>query len=156
METHIRPIPDSEIREALDLVWRVFEEFDAPDYYYPEGIEVFKQYIDYPSVMKRIKSGVIRFRGCYENDRLVGVICIRELVHISLLFVEKSHHYRGAARQLVLAVIDESKKELPSNTAITVNSSLFAVELFHSLGFTDTGSEQTMHGTPYIPMSLSV
>ena len=41
----IRRINGGEVREALDLATEVFLEFEAPDYQ-PEGIEVFRQFIE--------------------------------------------------------------------------------------------------------------
>ena len=37
----IRNIKNTEMKEALDLVWRVFLEFEAPDYT-EEGIKEFR------------------------------------------------------------------------------------------------------------------
>lgn len=41
----IRGIKDIEMKEALDLVWKVFLEFEEPDYT-KEGIKEFKKTID--------------------------------------------------------------------------------------------------------------
>ena len=40
--TNVRPLDDAEIGDALQLAWRVFCEFESPDYA-PEGTEEFKR-----------------------------------------------------------------------------------------------------------------
>jgi len=48
--------------------------------------------------------------------------------HISLMFVDKTHHKKGIARQMFNVVIEELAKN-PTVTQITVNSSPYAVEV---------------------------
>jgi hypothetical protein len=39
----------NDIRNAIDLVWTVFKEFEAPDYS-EEGIEEFRKFISYDCI----------------------------------------------------------------------------------------------------------
>jgi Acetyltransferase (GNAT) family. len=61
----------------------------------------------------------------YENNTIVGAISTRDITHISLLFVDKNHHRRGIAREMLNVVLDDLKKreDVP---CITVNSSPYA------------------------------
>lgn len=145
----VRLLREGETKAALGLIWRVFCEFEAPEYS-EEGINEFKSFIEYDSFIAKLKAGTIITWGCFENDTLLGVIAVRDISHISLLFVEKDYHRRGIATQLFLAV----KKHCENLGAkkITVNSSPYAREAYRQLGFTDTGSEQTVNGIRFISM----
>ncbi len=142
-----------DIKEALHLVWVVFEEFEAPDYPII-GIEEFKRFISYNSIINRMENGDMQFWGCRDNadNILTGVIASRDISHISLLFVKKEHHRKGIARKLFETVIEECKNQ--GNTdKITVNSSPYAVEVYHRLGFVDTAIEKTIKGITFTPMA---
>lgn len=144
-------IQRSDIRNALDLVLAIFQEFESPDYS-EQGIEEFKKFISYNSIIEKIDRKELRFWGCIDNDNVIGVIATRGVNHICLLFVEKSYHRRGIARCLFQKVIEECK--LQSNVQnITVNSSPYAVDAYHRLGFIDTDKEQVVSGIRFTPMS---
>ena len=140
----------NDIRNALDLVWTVFEEFEAPDYS-KQGIEEFGKFILYNSVIEKFDKGELYFWGCIDNDDLIGVIATRGINHISMLFVNKEYHRRGIARRLFKTVVERCKGE--SNISnITVNSSPYAIEVYHRLGFFDTDKELTVNGIRFTPM----
>ncbi|WP_419887846.1 GNAT family N-acetyltransferase [Neobacillus niacini] len=144
----------SDIKEALDLVWKVFLEFEAPDYT-PQGIEEFKKYISYDSMIKQYEKEEIFFWGCVVNNELTGVIATRGSNHICLLFVNKQYHRQGIAKRLFLTVLEDCKSKLNINT-ISVNSSRYAIEVYHRLGFVDCDEEQNVKGIRYTPMCYSI
>ncbi|GAA0741826.1 GNAT family N-acetyltransferase [Clostridium oceanicum] len=141
----------NEIKNALDLVWRVFQEFEAPDYS-KQGIEEFRKFMSYNSIIEKIDKGELYFWGCIDTDELTGVIATRGTNHICMLFVDKKYHRRGIARNLFETVKDrcESQKEISN---ITVNSSPYAIEVYHHLGFVDSDKEQNVNGIRFTPMS---
>jgi|GEM_PF-2894443 len=99
-------------------------------------------------------SGELRIWGLYDQETLAGVIASRGPSHISLLFVRKEYHRRGIARAL-LAVAEESCR-LSGRSEITVNSSPYAVEVYHRLGFVDTDKEKVMNGIRFTPMKYTI
>lgn len=139
------------IKNALDLVWTVFQEFDAPDYT-KQGIEEFREFISYNSVIEKFDKGELYFWGYMDNNDLVGIIATRGINHICMLFVNKEYHRRGIASGLFQKVkeICVSHNDI---SKITVNSSPYAVEIYHRFGFSDTGKEQTVNGIRFTPMS---
>lgn len=135
---------------AMDLVWKVFLEFEAPEYS-DEGIREFKDFIAPTAVEHRITNGELFVWGCFKDKNIVGVIATRPPLHISLLFVDKEYHRQGIARALYETVLNHYKSN--SNcTQATVNSSPYALEAYRKLGFVDTDSEQTVNGLRFIPM----
>ena len=144
----------NDIKNALDLVWIIFQEFEALDYS-KEGIEEFREFIAYNSIIERFDRGELFFWGCIDNNDLVGVIATRGINHICMMFVNKEYHRRGIARSLFQTVKERCKIQNDINE-ITVNSSPYAIEVYHHLGFFDTDKEQTVNGIRFTPMSYIV
>ena len=77
----------NDLSEALDLVWRVFLEYEAP-FYTDEGIDTFHKFI-----MDKEKMSTLTFYGMYDNEKIIGVIATRNKGnHITLFFVEGKYH----------------------------------------------------------------
>ena len=146
----IRRLSLSDMGAALELVWQVFAEFDAPDFT-DEGIEEFKASIAPAYFLPRVKRGEYRLWGAYDNDFLAGVIATRAPMHISLLFVDRQYHRRGLARALLQAALEDAATRTAPR-AITVNSSPYAVEIYRHMGFVPTEMEQTRNGLRFTPM----
>jgi GNAT superfamily N-acetyltransferase len=144
----------NEIKNALELVWTVFQEFEAPDYSI-QGIEEFRKFISYDSMIEQFETEKIVFWGCKVDNELTGVIVTRGMNHICLLFVKKEFHRRGIAKRLFYTVLEKCKSVNSFNT-ITVNSSPYAVEVYQRLGFVDTEKEQTVNGMRFTPMMYSL
>lgn len=139
------------IENSLDLVWAVFQEFESPDYS-TNGIEEFRKFISYNSIVEKFDKGELCFWGYIDNGDLTGVIATRGINHICMLFVKKDYHRRGIARSLFQTVKEICKKQ-DNVSKITVNSSPYAVEVYHRLGFVDIDKEQTVNGIRFTPMA---
>ena len=142
----------TKIEEALNLVWKVFEEFEAPDYS-DEGVQEFKKFIVPENYIDKIIKSELLMWGCFLENQIIGVITTRPPCHIALLFVDKAFHRKGIARSLLNTVLDHYKKT-SNHTEITVNSSPYALEAYRRLGFVDTDTEQLKNGIRFIPMKL--
>ena len=80
---------------AIDLVWKVFLEYEAPDYT-EEGIQEFKKAIDDTTWIEARD-----FYGAYdENNKILGVIATKDITHIALFFVDGKYHKQGIGRSL--------------------------------------------------------
>lgn len=71
--------------------------------------------------------------------------------HICLLFVKKEYHRLGIARKLFKQALEICKTQQNIHE-MTVNSAPFSIEVYHRLGFMDTGQEQTVNGMRFTPM----
>lgn len=149
----IRHLRRDELSEALQLTWKVFNEFESPDYS-NEGILEFKNFISLPSILKKIQSGEFIVWGCIDNNKIVGIIATRPPCHISLLFVDKLYHRKGIAKSMLHKVMDYYKSG-GENNKITVNSSPYAADIYRRMGFTSTAAEQTVNGIRFFPMEMS-
>ena len=132
------------------MVWKVFAEFEAPEYS-AEGIQEFRNFIAIEAVMQRLNHKEMLLWACFEDGKVIGVIASRPPCHIALLFVDKAHHCRRIARSLYNTVLDHYKT-IGNYNEMTVNSSPYAVEAYRRLGFSETDSAQTVNGIRFIPM----
>ena len=148
----IRRIQGGELPAAMDLCWRVFLKFEAPDYA-PEGVEAFRAYL---SDIEQVNH--LTLFGAWEGQELLGVLAA-EGSHIALFFVEQeaadalffvdpAFHRQGIGRLLFQAYLAEGGRG-----RITVHSSPYAVEVYRHLGFSPTAEEQlSPDGIRYTPM----
>lgn len=141
----IKELSPEEIPDALELVWKVFKEYEAPDYT-EEGIREF-----YSSIHDEGYLSKLRIFGAFLDGKLPGVIATRSAgTHIALFFVDGKYHRRGIGRALFEAVL----KACPAER-LTVNSSPYAVPVYRRLGFHETDTEQTVSGLRFTPMVRS-
>ena len=127
----------------MDLCWRVFLEFEAPDYSL-EGVEAFRRYLENPEEIS-----ALTVYGALEAGQLVGVLAALE-GQIALFFVEPAHHRKGVGRQLFQMLLSEQ-----GGRTIRVNAAPYAVGIYGRLGFFAIDEEQVSEdGIRYIPMAF--
>lgn len=141
MNIEIRPIKEEEMTEALDLVWRTFLEYEAPDYT-EEGIQEFRRSIDDQEWLNARD-----FYGAFEDNILKGVITLKDNNHIALFFVDGKYHRQGIGKKLFIKAC-----ELNETGTYTVNSSPYARKVYEHLGFEYTDEKQEYHGLIFYPM----
>lgn len=140
----IRKVLNEEMKDALNLVWRVFLEYEAPDYT-EEGIKEFKKSIDDVNWVNARD-----FYGAFIEEKLVGVIATKDATHIALFFVDSKFQGQGIGKKLYNKIT-----ELNNQRIFTVNSSPYAHEIYKHLGFVDTDIEQCINGLRFYPMKNS-
>ena len=148
----IKEVGKNDLKQALDLVNKVFSEFVAIDYS-EQGNITFQDYLKtkYDEVSADLQTGHKKLWGYYQGDGIIGVIATRDKSHIALMFVDKQHHREGIARRLFDTILVDVKGDT-SISQITVNSSPYAVSIYERLGFIKTDVQQEKDGIIYIPM----
>jgi GNAT superfamily N-acetyltransferase len=149
----IKRLKQSDIPEAMELVWKVFLAFEAPGYS-GEGITEFSDFIDCQTLINKMRNSQITLWGSWGGDKIVSVIATRLPCHICLLFVDPEYHRRGIARSLFHTALQHYRKD-PGIAEMTVNSSPYAKEVYHRFGFCDLDTEQEVNGIRFIPMKLT-
>ena len=150
----IQLLTPEEIPAAIELIWSVFDEFEGPDYSM-EGVEEFRKSVNCETITDMVARSELRLWGCNVNGQLAGVIATRGINHVSLLFVRKDYHRQGIARKLFDRVVTECREQGGVHR-ITVNSSPYAVEAYHRLGFVDTDAEKIINGIRFTPMEFVI
>lgn len=138
----IRELTKAEYDAALELSWRVFLDYEAPDYS-QKGVDSFFTSIHDPEYIGRL-----RIYGAYAEETLIGVLATRsEGTHIALFFVDRRYHRQGVGKSLVSLACEHNTSD-----SMTVNSSPYSVEIYRHLGFRPTDTEQVKDGIRYTPM----
>ncbi|MGN0807191.1 MAG: GNAT family N-acetyltransferase [Candidatus Coproplasma sp.] len=134
------------IEEALPLVWDVFCKYEAVNY--PEsGKQAFWDAIHSKEYLQ-----TLCVYGAYEGKTLIGLIATRdEGRHIALFFVDEKYHRSGVGRQLWHAVLANNNCD-----EITVNSSIYAQEVYKHFGFEQIDTICEKDGLKYIPMKYKM
>lgn len=150
-ELKFQAFEEGQEKLVSDMVWEVFLEFEAPDYS-DEGVSIFKAFIDPQRLANEIKVSGYKIYCCFDGEILAGVIAFRNITHISLLFVRRSYHQRGIAKELLQLATREIIKEHSDVKELTVNSSPYAVDIYKQLEFIPTDKMQEKNGIIYMPM----
>lgn len=137
----LRMLNEKEKPAAMALCWRVFLQFEAPEYP-PEGVEAFRSYIEDTETVS-----ALTVLGAFDGTELTGVLA-SEGNHLALFFVDPAHHCRGVGRALLERLLDERR-----DATLTVNAAPYAVEIYRHLGFHPTDQERLApDGIRYRPM----
>jgi GNAT superfamily N-acetyltransferase len=135
------------------LVYRLAEKFIAQEFT-REGAETLLSSMGLTAIKKFIGSG-FGYHIAKIDDRLVGVIGIRDNSQIYHLFVDEKYQNLGIAREL-WRVARESCLSKGNPGIFTVNSSRYALPVYVKFGFITQSSPQEKNGVIYIPMKLSI
>lgn len=136
--------------DAMSLAWKTFLEFEADDYS-PEGIRSFEDFITDTGLKRMFLVGAYQMITACRDGKMVGMITLRNEMHISLLFVDKEYHRQGIGRTLIEHMAAYVRDEL-GKSRITVNASPYGVPFYHRVGFRDLGAERCQDGIIYTPM----
>lgn len=138
----VRMLSSEERSTALDLAWRVFSEYESPDYS-EEGTEEFRKCLHDEEYLAGIA-----YYGAFDGESLIGLLGIRtDRKHICFFFVDGEYHRQGIGTRLFKKVLEDYP-----NQTITLNSSPYGVPFYHALGFEDTDKEKTVNGIRFTPM----
>lgn len=140
----IAALSQAELERSLDLVWKVFLEFEAVNH--PEaGKSAF-----YTAIHSQDYLRTLTAYGAFDRDQIVGIIATRnEGAHIALFFVDGAYQRRGIGRKLFEKCLEDDDKRV-----LTVHSSEYAQEIYRKLGFAQTEEIREEDGIRFIPMVL--
>ena len=62
----VKKIDDTQITNAIDLIWQTFLQFEAPDYS-EEGVKSFQEFIENKEIVKTLERR--KTKGSYRNKR---------------------------------------------------------------------------------------
>lgn len=106
------------------------------------------------AIRRTLSSNRLRYHVATSPGReVVGVVCVRDVTHLRLLFVEERHHGRGIGSRL-WAVAKAEALAAGNPGRFTVNSSLGAVSFYAQFGFVVAGEEVHKDGVAFVPLLL--
>ena len=138
----IRNLSEYERKAALDLAWRVFCEYESPDYT-SEGTEEFRKCLRDEEYLHGLQ-----YYGAFDGGKLIGEIAIRpDKKHICFFFVDGRYHRRGIGTRMFQRLLED----YPGGT-LTLNSSPYGLPFYKAIGFVPTDEEKTVNGIRFTPM----
>lgn len=150
-DVHIRDMAIGEELAVLALVMRGFDELVRVDCT-EEGAAEFARTAQAFVVDRQPGHHVT---VAERDGRLLGMIDVRDILHVSLFFVESGERERGLGRVLLRTALEQHVAGArPSK--VTVNSSPWAVRVYESLGFVATGPLSRVNGIRFVPMAAAV
>ena len=152
MPYQIRSAYRGDWEEAMSLAWRTFLQFEADDYS-PEGVKNFENFITDTTLYRMFVMGAYQMFVALDGEKIVGMITLRDMTHISLLFVDEKYHRQGIGRALMQYLENYLLTEMQVSR-VTVNASPYGVDFYHRLGFRDLHPEQKRDGIIYTPMEF--
>lgn len=138
MQYEIRFATEADIPSALDLAWRMFVKFDAPDYgaEHTERMRV--------AIEDRLKDLSIYTKRLLAvalvDDKVVGMIETYGTNRISLLFVDSEYQRKGIATSLMSKIASELK--MRGYDKIVLNSSPHGLTFYKHFGFSVVEEEK--------------
>jgi len=149
----IAPARQDEWENAMEVAWRTFLKFEAPEYT-QEGADHFLEFISGEQLYKMFLCGEFKVMVAKERERIVGMAALRAGCHVSLLFVDEKFHGMGIGRKLVAALQQTYLAE--GCVQLTVNAAPYAIGFYEKLGFIKTDDMKTADGITYLPMRCMV
>lgn len=130
--------------DVVEMVWRTFMRFEAPDYT-EEGISSFRDFLTDGRIYRMFVEGSYLMMIALDGDKVIGEISLRNGNHISLLFVEEAYHRKGIGRALIKAMGDYLKKE-KQELFMSVSAAPYALDFYRRVGFHACSSEEEYSG----------
>ncbi len=154
MDYEIRLAMEDDIPQALDLAWRMFVKYDAPDYgaEHTERMRV--------AIEDRLKDLSIYTQRlmvvALDDGKVVGMLETYGTNRISLLFVDSEYQCKGIATAMMNKIAGELK--IRGYDKIVLNSSPYGLAFYEHYGFTVVEEERnadTPWKTPmWYPLSM--
>ena len=119
------------------------------------GAEKFIEHCRQSAIEGYLAQPRYAYQLAHIDGALVGVVAMRDNTHLFHLFVPRALHRRGMGRRLWQAARDAALAR-GDVAAFTVNSSLYALPLYASLGFAATGPRVEEGGIAFVPMRMEV
>ncbi len=146
-EKDIVALSSLQAEEACALVQRVFDATIAATYQ-KQGREHFHSFVDPVAFASRLATPAHFALGAYSEGFLIGMIEVRDLSHICLLFTDLAWQGKGVGSLLV----QKAQERCADSTWMDVNAAPNAVSFYQKMGFVPTSEEQETDGIRFVPM----
>lgn len=140
----IRWARENEWSPAMKMIWRTFLRYDGKDYT-REGIRSFFDFITDDNLHTAFLRGEYRMMVALADDRIVGAGSLRNINHLSLLFVDGDYHRKGIGSRILTRLCSYLDKEL-GERYISLKAAPYAVDFYRKLGFRTLRPEEEYSG----------
>ena len=146
MKYDVRWAKREEWNEAMRVVWRTFERFNA-EVCTEEGAAYFRRFLFSEELEQAFCEGRYQLMVALDGTRVIGVGSLRNVNHLSLLFVEEAYHLQGVG-SAILEVLCAYLRDEGGEHRLTLTASPYAREFYRKLGFVETKAKHYPPGLP--------
>lgn len=139
-------------QSTMKMIWKTFMKYEADDYS-EEGIENFYDFLTNGRIYRMFLEGTYLMMIALHENRVIGVISVRNGNHISLLFVDEEYHHKGVGSELMRRM-GEYLKYSKNEVYVTVKAAPYAVGFYRRLGFHVCSPEQEFSGIRVTSMEM--
>lgn len=154
MELFVRWAGREEWEDAMKLAWETFMRYNSSECR-PEGIRSFREFITDERLKQAFYEGSYQLMVALDGNRIVGLGSLRNVSHLSLLFVDGAYHRRGIGKAIVTTLCEYLKNEV-GEQYVSLTASPHAVEFYKKLGFTVLSPATSPMGVPVVPMEKRI
>ena len=138
---------------AIGVAWITFQQISA-QVCDEEGARGFRDGLTSTQLYIDFLQGEYPLFCAYQGKKVVGMLVLKNMAHISLFFVKKEFQGKGIGRELLAACIAYCKEHGVSD--LTVNAAPTGMSFYLANGFEALAGERFEGGLRFTPMTLRV
>ena len=128
----------------MKMIWRTFLKYEGKEYT-KEGIRNFFDFITDDELYTAFLKGSYQMMVAVDGNKIIGAVTIRNVNHLSLLFVDVDYHCRGVGRAIMDSLCRYLKEEA-GERYMSLKAAPYAVDFYHRLGFRTVKPEEEYSG----------
>ena len=136
---------------AIGVAWITFQQISA-QVCDEEGARGFRDGLTSTQLYIDFLQGEYPLFCAYQGKKVVGMLVLKNMAHISLFFVKKEFQGKGIGRELLAVCIAYCKEHGVSD--LTVNAAPTGVSFYLANGFEALAGERFEGGLRFTPMTL--
>ncbi len=136
---------------AIGVAWITFQQISA-QVCDEEGARGFRDGLTSTQLYIDFLQGEYPLFCAYQGKKVVGMLVLKNMAHISLFFVKKEFQGKGIGRELLAACIAYCKEHGVSD--LTVNAAPTGMSFYLANGFEALAGERFEGGLRFTPMTL--
>ena len=138
---------------AIAVAWLTFQQISS-QVCDENGVQNFKDGLTSTQLYIDFLQGKYPLFCAYQGKKVVGMLTLRDMEHISLFFVKKEFQGRGIGKKL----LEECKAYCKARgvSDITVNAAPTGISFYLNNGFEVLSGERFEGGLKFTPMTLRV
>lgn len=141
----------SDWEAAIGVAWITFQQISA-QVCDEEGARGFRDGLTSTQLYIDFLQGEYPLFCAYQGKKVVGMLVLKNMAHISLFFVKKEFQGKGIGRELLAACIAYCKEHGVSD--LTVNAAPTGMSFYLANGFEALAGERFEGGLRFTPMTL--
>lgn len=140
-------------KPAMNMVWKTFLKFEGRDYT-PVGIRSFWDFITDKELYQSFLEGTYRAWVAVDGKKIIGFASLRNINHLSLLFVDEKYHRQGVGKALIQCLCTYLQQEAGLDH-MSVKAAPYALGFYEKLDFRALGPEEHYCGIRVTAMEKS-